>query len=281
MSTKQNDETQSRWYMVNKDGMATLCADQADAEQEAKNAQDAWPHMGPHRAVRLVEVGDAGFTAADMATAAAQGFREGQAAQQAPAGAVPDDQMIAEYGRKASRMMARDLTRFDAACEVDKYLREQGAPGYYRHRMSIILFGNVEGTEASRAPENEAPQPSPTPQADSKPAQVLWVSPEQFANLVDDDKAPSGTYLPVRKTSAGKFTMPLFTARAPADSVLEAAITYRKASDELLLAQAKLLGGQAIPIPQEWVAPFDSALRAQANLYTTISTAIAQQKAGE
>ena len=67
------------WYMVNKDGMCTLCADQADAEQEAKNAQDVWPHMGPHRAVRLVEVGDAGFTAADMATAEARGFRDGQA----------------------------------------------------------------------------------------------------------------------------------------------------------------------------------------------------------
>lgn len=68
--------------------------------------------------------------------------------------AVPDKQMIAEYGFQASRMMACDLTRFDAACEVDKYLREQGAPYYYRHRMSIILFGNVEGTGASRVPEN-------------------------------------------------------------------------------------------------------------------------------
>lgn len=78
-----------------------------------------------------------------------------------PAGAgEPDEQMIAEYGIKASRMMARDLTRFDAACEVDKYLREQGAPGYYRHRMSIILFGNVEGTEASRAPDTSDPQPT-------------------------------------------------------------------------------------------------------------------------
>lgn len=66
MSTKQNDETQSRWYMVNKDGMAALCADQADAEQEAKNAQEAWPHMGPHRAVRLVEASQA-FTAAEAA----------------------------------------------------------------------------------------------------------------------------------------------------------------------------------------------------------------------
>ncbi len=90
---------------------------------------------------------------------------------QAPAGAAPDEQMIAEYGIKASRMMARDLTRFDAACEVDKYLREQGAPGYYRHRMSIILFGNVEGTEASRSPENS--EPAPTAQA--APAAGAWI----------------------------------------------------------------------------------------------------------
>jgi len=84
MDRIMNEQTYP-WYMVNKDGVATLCADQADAEQEAKNAQEAWPHMGPHRAVRLVEVGDAGFTAADMATAAARGFREGQAAQAAVA----------------------------------------------------------------------------------------------------------------------------------------------------------------------------------------------------
>ena len=81
MSTKQNDETQSRWYMVNKDGMVTLCADQADAEQVAKDAQEVWPHMGPHRAGQLSESFGAWFTAADMATASAQGFRDGQAEQ--------------------------------------------------------------------------------------------------------------------------------------------------------------------------------------------------------
>ena len=81
MSMKQNDETQSRWYMVNKDGMCTLCADQADAEQVAKDAQEVWPHMGPHRAVQLSESFGAWFTAADMATASAQGFRDGQAEQ--------------------------------------------------------------------------------------------------------------------------------------------------------------------------------------------------------
>ena len=65
-----------RWYMVNRDGMATLCADRTDAEKEAADAQSVWPHMGPHRAVQLVE---ASFEAADMATAAADGFRSAAA----------------------------------------------------------------------------------------------------------------------------------------------------------------------------------------------------------
>ena len=43
------------WYMVNKGGMATLCTDKEDAEREAADAQRVWPHMGPHRAVQLVE----------------------------------------------------------------------------------------------------------------------------------------------------------------------------------------------------------------------------------
>lgn len=72
-----------RWYMVNRDGMATLCTDREDAEKEAADAQSVWPHMGPHRAVRLVE---ASFEAADMATAAAQGLRDGVAPLAASAG---------------------------------------------------------------------------------------------------------------------------------------------------------------------------------------------------
>ena len=63
-------------------------------------------------------------------------------------------------------MMARDLTRFDAACEVNKYLREQGTPYYYMHRMCIVLFGNDEGTEAARAADTD-PQPSPAAQGDA------------------------------------------------------------------------------------------------------------------
>ena len=71
-----------RWYMVNKMGMATLCVEKEDAEQEAADAQMAWPHMGPHRAVRLVE---ASFEAHDVATASAEGFRAGQDACFQPA----------------------------------------------------------------------------------------------------------------------------------------------------------------------------------------------------
>ena len=47
----------ARWYMVDKDGMATLCTGREDAEKEAKDANMAWPHRAPHRAVQLVEVG--------------------------------------------------------------------------------------------------------------------------------------------------------------------------------------------------------------------------------
>ena len=80
-----------RWYMVNRDGMATLCADSEDAEKEAADAQSVWPHMGPHRAVRLVE---ASFEAADMATAAAQGFRDGSACAAAEVAKLKGQRMV-------------------------------------------------------------------------------------------------------------------------------------------------------------------------------------------
>ena len=74
---------EGRWYMVTHDGVATLCEDRRDAEKEAKDADMAWPHSGPHRAVQLVEASTAGFTAADMATAEARGFRDGAASAMA------------------------------------------------------------------------------------------------------------------------------------------------------------------------------------------------------
>ena len=51
------------WYMVTHDGAATLCVDEADAQEEAKKADMAWPRSGPHRAVQLVEVGSVSLSA--------------------------------------------------------------------------------------------------------------------------------------------------------------------------------------------------------------------------
>ena len=49
------DGPQPRWYSVNNMGMATLCADKADAEDVARTCDMEWPRQGPHRAVQLVE----------------------------------------------------------------------------------------------------------------------------------------------------------------------------------------------------------------------------------
>lgn len=43
----------SRWYCIDKNGMATLCADEDDAKQNAKLADQNWPNNAPYRAVQL------------------------------------------------------------------------------------------------------------------------------------------------------------------------------------------------------------------------------------
>ena len=65
------------------------------------------------------------------------------------------------------------------------------------------------------------------PAAGAVAGPVLWVSPEQLTGFVDKDVKPFGSYIPARKTSAGKFTMPLFAAAptpaAQADALTQAA----------------------------------------------------------
>ena len=50
-----------RWYSVNNIGMATLCADKADAEDVARTCDIDFPRQSPHRAVQLVEVSGCGI----------------------------------------------------------------------------------------------------------------------------------------------------------------------------------------------------------------------------
>jgi hypothetical protein len=48
-----------RWYCVDKTGAAILCADEDDARQNAKLAEQDWPRNAPYRAVQLCAVYDA------------------------------------------------------------------------------------------------------------------------------------------------------------------------------------------------------------------------------
>lgn len=50
--------TEPRWYSVNNMGMATRCADKADAEDVARTCDIDFPRQSPHRAVQLVEVSE-------------------------------------------------------------------------------------------------------------------------------------------------------------------------------------------------------------------------------
>jgi len=48
-----------RWYCIDKNGAAILCADEDDARQNAKLAEQDWPRNAPYRAVQLCAVYDA------------------------------------------------------------------------------------------------------------------------------------------------------------------------------------------------------------------------------
>ena len=58
-------DTAARWYCVNREGMATLCADEADARENVADNDKIWPRHAPHRAVQLVD-------AAELATLRAE-----------------------------------------------------------------------------------------------------------------------------------------------------------------------------------------------------------------
>ena len=48
--------SEARWYCVSREGLATLCKDEADAHETAGQCDKSWPLGGPHRAVLLGDV---------------------------------------------------------------------------------------------------------------------------------------------------------------------------------------------------------------------------------
>lgn len=47
--------SEARWYCLDRDGVAMLCKDEADARAQAIENDDCWPGRAPHRAVLLIE----------------------------------------------------------------------------------------------------------------------------------------------------------------------------------------------------------------------------------
>jgi len=50
--------TDSRWYVISRTGIATLCADEIDARKSAVEFDHDWPDAAPHSAVQMVTVDD-------------------------------------------------------------------------------------------------------------------------------------------------------------------------------------------------------------------------------
>ena len=53
---KLGHATDARWYCLDRDGVAMLCKDEADARAQAVENDDCWPGRAPHRAVLLGDV---------------------------------------------------------------------------------------------------------------------------------------------------------------------------------------------------------------------------------
>lgn len=47
---------EARWYCLDRDGLATLCKDEADAREQVIENDDCWPRRAPHRAALLGDV---------------------------------------------------------------------------------------------------------------------------------------------------------------------------------------------------------------------------------
>lgn len=47
---------EARWYCLDRDGVAMLCKDEADARAQVIENDDCWPRRAPHRAALLGDV---------------------------------------------------------------------------------------------------------------------------------------------------------------------------------------------------------------------------------
>lgn len=121
MSTPQTP----RWYCVNNMGMATLCADKADAEDVARTCDIDFPRQSPHRAVQLVEV--SALDTAQAARIAAQVENEALKAERARSG-LAHRNAVQEAVREAedAAKLATATACAEACADMAQQLRGHG-----------------------------------------------------------------------------------------------------------------------------------------------------------
>lgn len=184
------------------------------------------------------------YEAGDVASAAAQGFRDGVASVAQPQEPVAYyyqkhncfGQLVWNVGFVAPGDATHCYPLYTAAPVAQQPQAEPFQPDWVNYRQGLH-DGWAEGYEQGIAdertseasigiagfgakvnPARENPyKTQPQPQAEAVPA--IYVSRGQLENLKPDPEDAAGTYLPVRKTPKGKFTYPLFSAPQQAEAV--------------------------------------------------------------
>lgn len=252
--------TTPRWYMVNKMGMATLCASKADAEKEAADAQRFWPHMGPHRAVQLVEAADveamrAGYDAARLEIESLQARIKTMAEEHA------DELMVAHLdGRMCGRSTEPTgeyplLPEHVGKVEVSTTLENSGLR---RHKASPAYTSDQRRAYVDRAMRAEQPATAQQPSA------VYAVLPTLFREalawgMTYGPEIPAHQWDEMRESMVKQYTDRASHGQAPAQAApqqedQEPVAWYVTGCGRLLdedeaKAEARHIGGTAMAIP--------------------------------
>ena len=113
--------SEARWYCLDRDGVAMLCNDEADARAQAVENDDCWPGRAPHRAVLLGDVAALEAKSAALAreahawwTALADAVRWRDAAEDPPHNGQEVLATIYPYRNKINRQMIVHAVYVDA-----------------------------------------------------------------------------------------------------------------------------------------------------------------------
>lgn len=260
--------------MVNKMGMATLCANKADAQQEAADAQSLWPDMGPHRAVQLVEAAQQeSFDHGPQATSIEEAARDvGKWLNERPN--RPLDlrhvAMLCAHAQPAPAAVAGPSSNLRKRCAEILAWRKTGVlPGEALRTLAHDKYGDEYDAiqRAERDTETEAlnfviaaPTTQPAPQQEAQEPVAWYVT--GCGRLLDEDEAKAEA----RHIGGTARAIPVYTAPQPSPAAqgdaLDAA-RYRYLRDGDWRENDKLEPIIRLQLNSLWDAAIDAARAAQ------------------